>query len=253
MVGGSRWRPAVVTAVVLLSSTAQAATEACALRSPSHRVTVLELYTSEGCNSCPPADRWLSGLSQHGISPQTAVLLAFHVDYWNRLGWPDRFSQPAFSERQRAVTSRNHLGAIYTPQIVLDGRDFRWICRPDKLFERLRKINLEAGHAKIDAERDAPSGGKSTSMVTSSSVAQELQEQAETWIAVFENGLSSRVTAGENAGRLLYHDFVVRELYGPFKATADLHTRLDQRIRLDVDWHTERRRCGSLRPTQRYR
>src|ERR1700675_951558 len=78
----------------------------CSLHSPPHRVAVLELYTSEGCSSCPPADRWLSSLPQRGVTPDNAVLLAFHVDYWNQLGWPDRFSQPGFSQRQRVIAAR---------------------------------------------------------------------------------------------------------------------------------------------------
>src|SRR5262245_21067783 len=79
----------VVGACAMLWGPAQLRAESCRLESPPHRVALLELYTSEGCNSCPPADRWLSGLPNRGVSADRAVLLAFHVDYWNQLGWPD--------------------------------------------------------------------------------------------------------------------------------------------------------------------
>ena len=85
--------PAIAVLVTCFTALDSRASE-CRLESPEHRITLVELYTSEGCNSCPPADRWLSGLPHHGVSPDIAVLLAFHVDYWNQLGWPDRFSAP---------------------------------------------------------------------------------------------------------------------------------------------------------------
>jgi hypothetical protein len=79
---------------------------------------LVELYTSEGCSSCPPADRWLSGLKrQPGV-----IAVAFHVDYWNGLGWPDRFSSPAFTERQKQGVGSNGSRYAYTPQIVVNGR-----------------------------------------------------------------------------------------------------------------------------------
>lgn len=91
----------------------------CSATSGATRNRLIELYTSEGCSSCPPADRWLSQLPRDfGVVP-----LAFHVDYWDRLGWKDRFAQAAFSQRQR---DRNRgFGWVYTPQLMLDGEDFR--------------------------------------------------------------------------------------------------------------------------------
>ncbi len=80
---------------------------------------VIELYTSEGCNSCPPADRWLSKLK----SDPTVVALAFHVDYWDRLGWKDRFASAAFTARQASQQASNGARFSYTPQVVVDGRD----------------------------------------------------------------------------------------------------------------------------------
>ena len=80
---------------------------------------MVELYTSEGCNSCPPADRWLSTLK----ADPAVVALAFHVDYWDRLGWKDRFASAAFTARQAAQQATNGARFSYTPQVVVDGRD----------------------------------------------------------------------------------------------------------------------------------
>jgi hypothetical protein len=135
------------------------ASAGCTLASAAHRVTVLELYTSEGCNTCPPADRWLSGLSTQASTMSKVIPLAFHVDYWNQLGWFDRFSQPRFSERQRQIAERNRMHVIYTPQFVLDGRDWRRDNRTDALDAALTSINAQPARATIQAEVSSGSGG----------------------------------------------------------------------------------------------
>jgi hypothetical protein len=210
----------------------------CTLQSPPHRLAVLELYTSEGCNSCPPADRWFSALPQRGITADRAVLLAFHVDYWDQLGWPDRFSQMRFSERQRGMAARNRRGVIYTPQLVLDGHDLRAGARPEDLDSKIRSINAEKAGATIRADvRRAAGSVRVTAEIQVLEAGARSESQA--WVAVFENGLSSRVSAGENAGKLLYHDFVVRELAGPFPVAADGGAHLDQTIQVAPEWNTE--------------
>src|SRR5262245_24215410 len=148
----SRCIAGVVAAVLASIGAPDALAGSCTLQSAAHRVSVPELYTSEGCNSCPPADRWFSALFQQGISPQNAVLLAFHVDYWNQLGWPDRFSQKRYSQRQREVASRASKGVVYTPQIVLDGHDLRLNYSVEQLRSTLDAINQEPGQARIDAQ-----------------------------------------------------------------------------------------------------
>ena len=95
------------------------ALDACTAASTRQVAPVVELYTSEGCNSCPPADRWLSKLK----SDPKVVALAFHVDYWDRLGWKDRFASAAFTARQAAQQPTNGARFSYTPQVVVDGRD----------------------------------------------------------------------------------------------------------------------------------
>ena len=106
----------------LLSLPALGAT--CGARSGASTVALVELYTSEGCDSCPPADRWLAGAFRGNADTARAIPLAFHVDYWDRLGWKDRFASAAFTERQYAAMRANHTGFVYTPQVLVQGRDF---------------------------------------------------------------------------------------------------------------------------------
>ena len=116
-----------------------AAGESCVTRSAAARVTVLELYTSEGCNSCPPADRWVSSLPAKGFTPDRVIALAFHVDYWDQLGWPDQLAKAQFSSRQRmqaerqigqmADHKRHQNQARYQPYIAHKGlsSDITWV------------------------------------------------------------------------------------------------------------------------------
>ena len=152
MVNRRDWVAAAMVTLAGCGSVINATAGECHLESPAHRATVIELYTSEGCNSCPPVDRWFGGLAKEGISPETAVLLAFHVDYWNQLGWPDRFSRSEFSQRQRDVAARHGSGVIYTPQLTVDGRGFRQRYNLDSLRGKLAAINQEKAQARIRAE-----------------------------------------------------------------------------------------------------
>jgi hypothetical protein len=150
---------------------------------------VVELYTSEGCNSCPPADRWLSTLK----TEPDVVALAFHVDYWDRLGWKDRFASAAFTRRQAEQQAFNGARFSYTPQVVVNGADRRAGTLPPPA----------ATDVSLSLERD----GERYVATVRHGAARSL---AAYW-AVTENGHSSAVKAGENEGVTLKHDFVVRE------------------------------------------
>ena len=97
---------------------------ACSAKSGPQAVPLIELYTSEGCSSCPPADRWLSATFAKSSPRAAGIALAFHVDYWDRLGWKDRFAAPAFTERQYDEMRANGGRFVYTPQVVVQGKDF---------------------------------------------------------------------------------------------------------------------------------
>jgi hypothetical protein len=180
------------------------AADACSAASTSVVPAVVELYTSEGCSSCPPADRWLSTLKDD----PSVVALAFHVDYWDRLGWKDRFASPAFTARQAAEQSTNGARFSYTPQVVVDGRD-----RTD--WSRARLASTSRSPASVDVAV-VQRGDRFVATVTAAAASPK--RLAAYW-AVTEQGHSTAVRAGENEGATLHHDFVVRD-YQPVAAWA---------------------------------
>jgi hypothetical protein len=190
---------ALPATLLVMALPAAAAAGQCSARSAAQPPAVVELYTSEGCSSCPPADRWLSTLEG-----RTDVLaLGFHVNYWDRLGWPDRFATVQTTERQHRLQRASGAPYVYTPQVVQNGRDWRgWG------DDGLRALPASALVVTLERQGNA----------VSASVAGAGAEQrlAGYW-AVLEDGHASRVKAGENAGSALKHDHVVT-LYKPVAA-----------------------------------
>jgi len=215
--------------LLLWSAAATADSVSCNASSGPLRNSLLELFTSEGCSSCPPADRWLSGLRAQTVSEQRLVPLAFHVDYWNRLGWVDRFSKPAYSARQRWVADVNRARTIYTPQFVLDGRDVR------PMRSGLPKLrNDRVAAAELQLELGPNVGGRLE--VRGEARMHAPIEGTQAFLALYENNLTSRIDAGENTGSLLRHDFVVRELIGPMRLPASGVLRIQQAFSVGADW-----------------
>jgi hypothetical protein len=195
------------------------ASTACKAASSVNITPVVELYTSEGCSSCPPAERWLNTLKvkpASNSSANPAVIQAFHVNYWDYIGWPDRFATAAHTNRQRQISAWNKQNGIYTPQMVLNGGDWRgWgsigafnSAVPASKTIATSSINLtQTGTdqfeaivspvASANAGTNSPSGSTPT-----------------TWSAywtITEHGHVTKVKAGENSGETLAHDFVVRQ------------------------------------------
>ena len=195
------------------------------------RVALLELYTSEGCSSCPPADRWVSSLRRPTLNPDQLVVLAFHVDYWNDLGWRDRFSQHSFTERQQALVSANGLRTAYTPQLVLNGRDFRGYGGIEKQIAR-----LHSEPAAVRLRLETKQRGTSLRITAVAESEQPLDPDSSLYVAIYENNLETTVENGENRGRRLRHDFVVRTLFRPIPITAGKATRWEQKLSLPADW-----------------
>ena len=185
-----------VACAALGAGAAAAAAPVCRAESLPLLTPVIELYTSEGCSSCPPADRWLSTLKPIAASGR-AVVQAFHVGYWDYIGWVDRFATPAHTTRQREIASRNRLRSIYTPQVVRNGQDWQDHARAT--------ASNEPALARIALQKNADDAFEA--MVTPG-------DGVASWAAywtVTEHGHSSKVKAGENAGEFLQHDFVVRQ------------------------------------------
>jgi hypothetical protein len=175
----------------------------CEVRSGDQPLTVVELYTSQGCSSCPPADRWLSGLN----APNDVLALAFHVNYWNHLGWKDPFASEATTQRQYLIRAAHAAPNVYTPQVVVNGKDHRaWWGQRAKDLPR-------AGAALAPGLHLVRQGNQVTAHVGASTASGNL---AGYW-AVLQDGLSSTVTRGENSGETLRNDHVVR-LYQPVAA-----------------------------------
>ena len=198
---GLPWCLAIAAAIALAGADAADAVQACSARSGAAVVPVVELYTSEGCNSCPPADRWLGNLKGRN----DVVALAFHVDYWDRLGWKDRFASAAFTQRQVEQQAVNGARFPYTPQVVIDGQD-----RKD--WPRARVAASSApSPVSIVLTRD---GERVVAQVSAQAAAPA--RLAAYW-AVTEFAHRSAVKAGENEGATLEHEFVVRD-YQPVAA-----------------------------------
>jgi hypothetical protein len=188
---------------------------ACTNSSGEKRVSLLELYTSEGCSSCPPADRWLSQLSENGFKATQVVPLAFHVDYWDYIGWKDAYAKAEFSDRQRHAARLKGSNTVYTPQFMLNGADFRSWFRGARLKEQVQKTNQEPAALKIHLKLNDIRQLTVDTTIQQPSALDSKNHQL--FIAIYENGLKTAVSAGENKGRQLTHDYVVREWYGPFR------------------------------------
>lgn len=170
---------------------------------------IVELFTSEGCSSCPPADALLSRyIKTSPVSGVQVIALGEHVDYWNHGGWADPFSTASFSARQSDYSSAFHLDSVYTPQIIVDGK--AQLVGSDDDAARLA-INRAARLPKAQVSVTEPKPGR-LSVQIGHLPASAQNDPADVYLAVTEDGLSSSVGGGENAGRHLSHSAVVRQL-----------------------------------------
>ncbi len=165
--------------------------------STKQRTTVVELYTSEGCSSCPSADRWLSSLRDDPRVFKGLLPLVFHVDYWDRLGWKDPYASIAYSQRQYALVQEAILSQAYTPGIVVDSQEWRqWFRGQRDLTTTVQPANILTVSLQdrlLTAEYDT-------------------DESCILNVAYLGMGIRNNVLAGENSGKQLQHDFVVLNL-----------------------------------------
>ncbi len=173
----------------------------------SKPVVIVELFTSEGCSSCPPADALLSEISGKELSGSEVVVLSEHVDYWNHLGWRDPFSSPLFSARQQAYGELFKLQSVFTPQIIVDGIS-SLDAASDREVRRMVAFAAEQPKANVSIEKR----DDLRVMVKVDGLAAAKVDRADVFLAFAENGLASSVGRGENAGRMLRHTGVVRSL-----------------------------------------
>ncbi|MFI5167021.1 MAG: DUF1223 domain-containing protein [Thermoanaerobaculales bacterium] len=172
------------------------------------RFALVELFTSEGCSSCPPADRLLGRIAEEASrSAENIFALAFHVDYWNYLGWADRFARPEFGRRQHWYAAAGHWDGIYTPQIVVNGTSV--LAGSDERY--LRAAIADALAQSPTASMVVSAALEGTAHAVKAQVAGTgLPGSATVNIVVVEDGLSTHVLRGENAYSVLNHSRVVR-------------------------------------------
>lgn len=183
----------------------------CSAKSGVQTVPLLELYTSEGCSSCPPADKWMSSIKADKVTP-----LAFHVDYWDYIGWKDRFSKAEYSDRQRKTAAFGGAGFVYTPQFVMNGRDFKgW--DNSRLSQSVEASHKLASRANLSLNVVTEANGDITLKSTAQTVKPGDAKNSDIFVAIYENKLVSQVKAGENSGSTLKHDYVVREFFGAYQ------------------------------------
>ena len=213
------------------SVSAAAASSAAASTSGSGTPVIVELFTSEGCSSCPPADALLIELDKQPIKGAEIIALGQHVDYWNRLGWKDRFSSAQFSERQSEYSEHLGLNGVYTPQMVVDGqKEFVGNSRQDA-YSAVKRAATEVKPATITLER---SGAEAINIKVSEAAG--LGGKQLVYLAVTESGLENDVASGENSGRKLRHSAVVRTLK-QIGSVKDGQFSQTEHLTLSGDWN----------------
>lgn len=204
---------------------------------------LVELFTSEGCSSCPPADQLLILLDEQQFVAEALVIpLSEHVEYWNGLGWHDPFSGPMFTQRQREYADVLTAGLLYTPQMVIDGQT-EFIGSQRDLAQQAIARAAVAPKATMALALTGGSGRNAVRVeVTVSGVARlDARGEADLWLAVTEEGLATDVRRGENANRRLSHAAVVRHLekIETLEMPASDRVTVTAQVALDPDWHDE--------------
>jgi hypothetical protein len=183
--------------------------------SKASRTSVLELFTSQGCSSCPPADAWLSRLRHHEGLWNELTPIAWHVDYWDYLGWRDPFSAAAHSDRHRRYQVQGGVSVVYTPGFVLDGREWRkWPYsdappKPAQATPGALRVEIDGDRLSVSFQ---PKNGDADAALTAH-------------VVLLGMGMETKVRRGENLGKNLREDFVVLEYAMGHSQTPAKHMR----------------------------
>ncbi len=209
---------------------------------------LVELFTSEGCSSCPPADALLARLeTSQPVAEAEIIALKQHVDYWNRLGWTDRFSSAAFSQRQSdyAETLRN--SSVYTPQMIVDGQT-EFVGSHESTARAAITRASRSPKARVQLRRTPKTAPEARASIPLHIEITDVPtitpgDTAEVLLAVTETRLSSRVTSGENSGRKLDHTAVVRDLRVVARLEPQGEFATDLIVPVSSDWKRENLRA----------
>jgi hypothetical protein len=200
----------------------------------AQNVSVVELFTSQGCSSCPPADRLLSKLE----GDARVVPLSFHVDYWNYIGWTDPFSSARWSERQQAYARAFASNRVYTPQLVVNGTSECVGSNEGEVRKRIAAAEAMAADGQVNLRLAPAVDGRLPVKVTAKVLRPGGAKALDLWVALYESGLTTPVKAGENARQALHNDFVVRRFEKAFSlpASAGAERAGDLTLALDKGW-----------------
>ncbi|MGH9859876.1 MAG: DUF1223 domain-containing protein [Candidatus Acidiferrales bacterium] len=201
------------------------------------RPVLVELFTSEGCSSCPPADTLLIRLEQlQPVEGAEIIPLGFHVDYWDHIGWRDRFASADFTQRQWQYAELFKADTVYTPQMVVDGQTEFNGADARRAAAAIAQAAQQDGKARVELKLVAASAKRATLNAIVSDLAPTKDERPELWAAITESNLSSQASKGENSGRRLAHTGVVRYL----RRLATLNSQPDHakqfELKIDSDW-----------------
>jgi hypothetical protein len=207
---------------------------------------IVELFTSEGCSSCPPADALLAKLDEaQPIQGAQIIALEEHVDYWDSLGWKDPYSSFEWTMRQQQYSEAFGSGSVYTPEMVVDGRsEFVGNRERQAGKEILQAARVAKTDVTVTTDKPGTNGTQQITMRVGKLTGGTAGDTADVWLGVTESRLQSAVTRGENAGEHLRHTSVLRTLkkIGKAEPNKDQAFSGEQRVRLDSAWKRENTR-----------
>lgn len=191
-------KPIIFSLLWIAATASQLHASPLVMESNLEQAVMIELYTSEGCSSCPPAERYLNSFSEHRELWSTYIPLAFHVDYWNDLGWKDRFSSREFSQRQRQYAALKRKRTVYTPAFIVNGDNWR----PNHYGTDIDVPRETVGRLKLVVDREQ--GIQAEFQMLDDDTGPKLLN-----IALLGMGIETHIRAGENRGKQAHHKFVV--------------------------------------------
>jgi hypothetical protein len=222
------WFLVLCTSCAALSSYAAGV---CTVKSVPSTAGVVELYTSEGCSSCPPADRELSQLTREIGASGVVIPLGLHVTYWDDLGWKDALAQKIFDARQQDLAAAHQASVVYTPQFFLNGKEIRsW---RGMLPALVREANTKP--APVTIELTSALGSDNTLTLEAQVAPHDAAIEASLFLVVTEDALVSHVLRGENGGITLTHDNAVRVWLGPIPLGHG-GLKVQRQVRLSPQW-----------------
>lgn len=219
----------------------------------SSNFVLVELFTSQGCSSCPPADELLIKLANEPKYKDKIIPLGFHVDYWDDLGWKDPFSNNHWTKRQQRYGRMFQSNRIYTPQMIVDGK-YQWVGSAEEkvrfMWDTALNEDDEAG-IDLNIHFDNEDQNKLQLSINSELNNEVIKEGIELFIALYENGFETHVKRGENMERILHDDYVVRKLYREPLNFEDSNS-INKTLELELNENWDHSKMGAVAFLQRF-